>query len=269
MAHQICNAERIILIILSSFETNPVSTLRTGSNSPYVLVCDHASWQEPSGLKDLGVTKSDLKRHIGWDIGALGVARKLSNILKAPLIWQKYSRLVIDCNRVLDHSGLIAVESDATIIPGNMNITKDGIHRRIREIYQPYHLAIKKLLDSRESRGVPTIVVSIHSFTPIFLGIKRACELGVLFGSDSRYARRFIESAKANFDFVVMANEPYRVDKKDATIPMHAINRGNLNVLLEIRQDLITSNAQQQLWGNTLAAVLEDATSQLLRSQYI
>ena len=268
MAHQIFNAERIILVILSSSEKNPVSSLRTGSDSPYVFVCDHAGWQVPSSLEGLGITKRDLKRHIGWDIGALGVARRLSNILDAPLIWQNYSRLVIDCNRVLDHPALIAVASDTTTIPGNMNITKDGILSRIREVYQPYHRAIKKLLDARRSRGILTIVVSIHSFTPIFRGIKRACELGVLFGSDSRYAQQFIGRAKAKLDFLVMANEPYRVDEKDCTIPMHAITRGNLNVLLEIRQDLIASSPQQELWGNSLARVLEDATSQLLRSRY-
>ena len=268
MAHQIFNAERIILVILSSSEKSPVSSLRTGSDSPYVFVCDHAGWQVPSSLEGLGVTEADLKRHIGWDIGALGVARRLSNILDAPLVWQNYSRLVIDCNRVLDHPALIAVESDATIIPGNMYITKDCIRSRIHEVYQPYHRAIKKLIDARESRGLHTIVVSIHSFTPIFRGIKRACELGVLFGSDSRYAQQFIGRAKAKLDFLVMANEPYKVDEKDCTIPMHAITRGNLNVLLEIRQDLIVSGAQQELWGNSLARVLEDATSQLLRSRY-
>ncbi|MFL2875257.1 MAG: N-formylglutamate amidohydrolase [Pseudohongiellaceae bacterium] len=268
MAHQIFNAERIILVILSSSEKSPVSSLRTGSDSPYVFVCDHAGWQVPSSLEGLGVTEADLKRHIGWDIGALGVARRLSNILDAPLVWQNYSRLVIDCNRVLGHPALIAVESDATTIPGNMYITKDCIRNRIHEVYQPYHRAIKKLIDARESRGLHTIVVSIHSFTPIFRGIKRACELGVLFGSDSRYAQHFIGRAKAKLDFLVMANEPYRVDEKDCTIPMHAITRGNLNVLLEIRQDLIVSDAQQELWGNSLARVLEDATSQLLRSRY-
>jgi predicted N-formylglutamate amidohydrolase len=255
------------LVILSSSETNPVGTLRTNSDSPYVFVCDHAGWQVPLSLNGLGVNETDLKRHVGWDIGALGVARKLSNILDAPLIWQNYSRLVIDCNRVLDHPGLIAVESDTTLIPGNIHITSDGIRSRIREVYQPYHSAIKKLLDARMSRELLTIFVSIHSFTPIFLGIKRACELGVLFGSDSRYAHRFIESAKAYFDILVMANEPYKVDGKDCTIPMHAINRGNLNVLLEIRQDLITSSAHQELWGNRVAGALEDATSQLLSSR--
>lgn len=264
MAHQIFKAERIILVILSSSEKPPVSTLRTDSDSPYVFVCDHAGWQVPASLEGLGLTKRDLKRHIGWDIGALAVASKLSNILSAPLIWQNYSRLVIDCNRVLDHPGLIAVESDRTIIPGNMNITKAGIRSRIREVYQPYHGAIKKLLDVRKSRGVPSILVSIHSFTPVFRGVKRVCELGVLFGSDSRYASAFLKSTKANFDFLVMANEPYRVDEKDCTIPMHAIIRGNLNVLLEIRQDLIVSGTQQELLGSGLAGALEDATSQIL-----
>ena len=96
-----------------------MSSVRTGSDSPYVLVCDHASWQVPSSLEGLGVAERHLKRHIGWDIGALGVARRLSNILDAPLIWLNYSRLVIDCNRVLDHPALIAVESATTTNPGN------------------------------------------------------------------------------------------------------------------------------------------------------
>ena len=110
----------------------------------------------------------------------------------------------------------------------------------------------------------PLFLCQFIVLPPVFRGIKRVCELGVLFGSDSRYASTFLKSTKANFDFLVMANEPYRVDEKDCTIPMHAIIRGNLNVLLEIRQDLIVSGAQQEFLGSGLAGALEDATSQIL-----
>jgi predicted N-formylglutamate amidohydrolase len=259
-------SERVILAILSSLDIKPVSIVTASSESLYVVVCDHAGYQVPLSLKGLGIAESDLKRHIGWDIGALGVAKKLSEMLEASLIWQNYSRLVVDCNRVLDHPGLVASESEATIISGNKNVSPANLNSRIAEIYEPYHNAIKGMLDSRRLRGVPTILVSVHSFTPIFFGRKRMCELGILHGTDSRYADAVLESTKTRLEFSVMANEPYRIDQKDCTIPMHALARGIPHVLLEIRQDLIANGAQQESWGTSLAVILEDATSSFLKS---
>ena len=67
-----------------------------------LLVCDHASARMPRRLGTLGVRDADILRHVAWDIGAAAVARRLSELLDAPLLLSGYSRLVIDCNRPLD-----------------------------------------------------------------------------------------------------------------------------------------------------------------------
>ena len=67
--------------------------------SPFLLTCDHYGRLIPRMLGDLGVPAGELTRHIAWDIGIAGVAEALSRHLDAHLIAQRYSRLVIDCNR--------------------------------------------------------------------------------------------------------------------------------------------------------------------------
>ena len=52
-----------------------------GGASEIVLVCEHASKKLPAALGNLGLGEKELASHIGWDIGALGVARRLSETL--------------------------------------------------------------------------------------------------------------------------------------------------------------------------------------------
>ena len=67
--------------------------------SPFLLTCDHYGRIIPRALGDLGLPASEFERHIAWDVGIAGVANALSKRLDAHLIAQRYSRLVIDCNR--------------------------------------------------------------------------------------------------------------------------------------------------------------------------
>jgi predicted N-formylglutamate amidohydrolase len=85
--------------ILQDSEPHPAEVINPAGSSPYVLVCEHASNRIPANLGTLGLPDADLQRHIAWDIGAEATARILSRILDAPLIVQRYSRLVYDCNR--------------------------------------------------------------------------------------------------------------------------------------------------------------------------
>jgi predicted N-formylglutamate amidohydrolase len=202
-----------------------------------------------------------LQRHIGWDIGALGVAKELSKILDATLVWQNYSRLVIDCNRMLKHPSLIPKKSETTAIPGNLQITDKERRQRIDEFYNPYHLKIKMLLDARRKAGIETIFISIHSFTPIYLRYQRPWELGVLHSSDASYSHSVLDFISRKTNLKVGDNEPYKIDEKDCTIPTHALARKLPNTLFEVRQDLITSNKDQQSWGAQLAEILTATAS--------
>ncbi|MGE0861884.1 MAG: N-formylglutamate amidohydrolase [Gammaproteobacteria bacterium] len=243
--------------LLAGDEPAPVLHVNPEGRSPCFITCDHAGRLIPKRLGDLGVPPTELERHIAWDIGALGVARELARLLDAELVAQRYSRLVIDCNRPPDSPDLCTPRSEATEVPGNRGLSIGDISLRRAAIWQPYHDAIAARLEARATR--PTVYVAIHSFTPVYLGRARPWQVGVLYGEDRRLATPMLEFLRAHGDFVVGENEPYRIDEKDQGIPAHALARGLPNVLIELRQDLITHAAGQQAWAARLAATLRHA----------
>lgn len=253
--------------LLELDEPAAVSIERAQGSAPFVLTCDHAGRTIPRTLGDLGLPEAERARHIGWDIGALGVAREISRRLDAPLVAQCYSRLVIDCNRPPASEELIPLRSEATEIPGNRLLDRAAREARIDAIYVPYHAAIEALLDARAAAGRATIYVAVHSFTPAYLGTPRPWQVGVLYGSDRRLATVLLALLAADRALIVGDNEPYRIDGKDYGIPEHAIRRGLQNVLFEVRQDLITSADGQKAWGRRLAELLVAAYAKLAVDQ--
>jgi len=214
----------------------------------------------PSRLGDLGLSEADLSRHIAWDIGVAGLGRRLSERLDACFIAQRWSRLVIDCNRDPGRADSIPAESDGSVIPGNVALTADERARRIAEVFTPYHAAIAAELDARSARGLPTIVVALHSFTPVMRAFQRPWRFGILHLGASAFSDAMLARLRADPDAGgVGDNEPYRMDEVDYTIPHHAIGRGLDYVELEVRQDLLADDAGQAAVAELLARVLPAA----------
>ena len=157
----------------------------TAGRSPFLLTCDHYGRLIPRALGDLGLPASELTRHIAWDIGIAGVAEQLSKQLDAHLIAQRYSRLVIDCNRPPCVASSIPVLSEATAVPGNEGLTRAAAEARRIAIFEPYHRRIAEVIDRRLRDGVPTVLVSLHSFTPVYAGIARPWHVGTLYHRDT------------------------------------------------------------------------------------
>jgi predicted N-formylglutamate amidohydrolase len=246
--------------LLAPDEPSPVVELRTEGASPFLLVCDHAGKRIPRALQDLGLVEPDLSRHIAWDIGIEGVARRLADRLDAHLIMQIYSRLVIDCNRPPGSPTSIPPLSDGSAIAGNDNVSAEADTSRVREIFAPYHGAIEQALNKRQTAHMPTILVSLHSFTPVYAGIPRPWHAGVLYNRYSTLSLALRDLLAAPGDLVVGDNEPYSVDDEtDYTIPVHGERRGLVHVAIEIRQDLIAQETGQREWADRLADALPKA----------
>jgi predicted N-formylglutamate amidohydrolase len=230
---------------------------REHGGSPFLLICDHASRRIPRALGDLGVPESELQRHVAWDIGAAVVARHLAAALDAFVILQNYSRLVIDCNRPLDSPGSIVARSEATDIPGNANLDAAAAAARAREIFAPYHSRIAAELDRRAAQQRPTILISVHSFTPVYHSVARPWHVGMLYGRDARVAHRLLEIIRTEGRWNVGDNEPYAVSATtDYALPVHCEKRGIAHVGLEIRQDLIEQPRGQDEWAARIAGWL-------------
>jgi predicted N-formylglutamate amidohydrolase len=244
-------------VLLSSEEVAPFDVQGDQGRSPFFFVCDHAGRRIPRALGTLGLSAEDLVRHIAWDLGAVGVARGLSAALEACVVWQQYSRLVIDCNRPPGAVDSIVPVSDRTNIPGNQGLPPGAAEERAREIFHPYHAEIRRRLDQRSARGLPTVLVAVHSFTPEYQGVARPWHVGVLHGRDKRLALPLMHALHDEGDLVVGDNQPYALgDLTDYSILNHGERRAIPHVEIEIRQDLLADEAGQRAWAERLARVL-------------
>src|SRR5260370_23789438 len=160
-------------LLLDEQDVPPVLEDNSAGRSPFLLTCDHYGRSIPRILGDLGLSASELTRHIAWDPGIAGVADALSKHLDAHLIAQRYSRLVIDCNRPPGAPSSIPLVSEATVIPGNEGLAGDAIEARRRAIFDPYHRRIREAIEGRLRDSIPTVLVSLHSFTPVYAGLAR------------------------------------------------------------------------------------------------
>jgi predicted N-formylglutamate amidohydrolase len=254
-------------LLLGHEDVPPVHEVNTEGRSPFLLTSDHYGRLIPRSLGDLGLPADELTRHIAWDPGIAGVADALAKHLDAHLIAQRYSRLVIDCNRPPKALSSIPLISEATVIPGNEGLAREAAELRRRSIFDPYHRRIHDVIDQRLQNGVPTVLVSLHSFTPVYAGIARPWHIGTLYHRDTRLPPLLLKLLRNEPDLEVGDNEPYAVsDETDFTIPMHGEARGLMNSGIEIRQDLIADEAGQREWADRLARILGEIET-TLRSQ--
>ncbi len=252
--------------LLGLGDPSPCEVIEAVSDSPLVLVADHAGQRVPARLEGLGLPQSELDRHIGWDIGIAAVTRLLAEQLGACAILQHYSRLVIDCNRPPGAPDSVAIQSDGTGIPGNAGLDAAALHQRRSEIFDPYHQRIEQELDRRQQSGASPILVAMHSFTPAMAGQARPWHVGVLYQRDSRLAGFLLHALRGEPGLVVGDNQPYSVsDATDYAIPVHGERRGLLHVELELRQDLVAGRGGQQQWAARLARLLADLPAGLTR----
>ncbi|HEV2098483.1 MAG TPA: N-formylglutamate amidohydrolase [Stellaceae bacterium] len=248
-------------------EPDPVTLENEAGGSVFFLTCDHAGRAIPRSLGRLELPEAETLRHIAWDIGIGAVGQQLSHLLDATIIRQTYSRLVIDCNRDPSVPSSIPEISETTEIPGNIGLSTADRTARIDAIFRPYHDRIAAVLDRRAVEERASLLVALHSFTPVFKGVSRPWHAAVLFNRDRRFAHILAGLLRAEGGLVIGENEPYAVtDLTDYTVPVHAERRGLPYVEIEIRQDLIADPAGQAAWAERLARLLPAAYAQFLRA---
>ena len=248
--------------MLGANEPTAVTIERADGQSVFFITVDHASNRIPEALGDLGIPLHERERHIAWDIGALGVARNLSQAFDACLVTTNYSRLVIDCNRDPAREDSIPALSESTVIPGNCGLSVEAKVQRRNVFWEPYHRTIGGLLAARFNR--PTLYIAIHSFTPVYKGESRPWHIALLSNRDRRVAEILLRELPRDPALCVGDNTPYRLtDEGDYGVPVHAERQGLPHVLIEIRQDQIADPAGQRVWAARLQPLLELAANEL------
>lgn len=233
--------------------TNPSGT------SPVVLVCEHASKAIPEMFDGLGLDPVTAESHAAWDIGAHDLAQGLSERLDAPLVAGCVSRLVYDCNRPPDAHDAIPAKSELFDIPGNAGLDDLARAQRAAQIHRPFHDAVGKIL---ADHAEPRVLVTVHSFTPVFFGRPRSVQLGFLHGTDARLAQAMLAQS-GDTGWICALNAPYGPqDGVLHTLDLHATPQGILNVMIEVRNDLISDPAGVSRAVNTLSSLLDRALAQ-------
>lgn len=248
--------------LLAPDEPDPVGVMNPDSGeTPWLFICEHAASRIPASLGRLGLSREDVDRHIGWDIGILELTKAVAGQLGAPLYYQRYSRLVIDCNRPLDSGDLIPWISERTAIPGNRDLTPAARERRMKEIWQPFQDAVAAHLKPRGA----CLVMAMHSFTPVFKGDSRPWHVGLLYN-------RFPDAAlglkqilqRIDKGLNIGLNRPYTVsDDDDYTVPVHGEQTGCPHVLVEIRQDLIDTPEKRIPWITRMTSACRELAQTL------
>ncbi len=242
---------------MASAESFPPVVENVGAKGRLVLVCEHASNHFPQPWGDLGLTPEQRAAHIAWDPGALQVARGLAQRLDAVLIHAPVSRLIYDLNRAPDMKGAMPARSEIHDIPGNAAIPPEERAARTRAVYLPWTNGLHNLLATRIALGLAPVVVTVHSFTPIFHGRPRAVEFGVIHDADASLAVAILGAAHKLTRLNVELNSPYSAaDDVTHTLRLQATPYGLPNAMLEIRNDLISTAAAAERMAETLAPVL-------------
>ena len=243
--------------LIESSEGPAFAVLRPGGASDVVLICEHASKTMPKALGTLGLDEAALESHIAWDIGAQRVAELLSERLDAPLVSQRFSRLAYDCNRPPESPGAYPERSEIYDVPGNAGLSASDKARRADALYHPFHQAVDALIDARLAEGRGVVLVTVHSFTPVYFGKSRDGHLGILHDDDRRLADAMLGAAASMKLEKVSRNYPYGPqDGVTHTLKRHGLTRQIANVMLEIRNDLISDEAGQRHWAGLIAELL-------------
>lgn len=235
---------------------NYVLASNVAGASSIVVVCEHASHHIPASFGALGLSKADQTSHAAWDPGAFSVAQTLSQHLDAALVASRVSRLIYDCNRPPTAQDAMPSRSEVIDVPGNANLTQSDRDARISAFYVPFHTELRRVIQ----RIAYPAIVTVHSFTPVYHGQLRSVEIGILHDQDTRFADAMLQTAAKHTSANVQRNQPYGPEHGVThTLKEHAIKNGHLNVMLEIRNDLIETTEQQSKIAATLSGWIVDA----------
>lgn len=266
--------------LLNDEEIQPVTLIK--GDSPLIIAGPHNGYIVPQPLYDahnhpLGLhpsafdPKSPFRRHEACDWGIADLFEALQNFETQPphthnYIAGNYSRLVIDLNRDKDIS--ITTESCETgnIVPGNIDIEKSDLEQRVKDVYTPYHEALKTLIDETKARFGYAIFLDLHSFTPTWKGENRNVHIGTLAHADhfvERHISKYLTAACAAYDLHFGAHQPYNLKKQEhrkASLSTTIESYGVFYTGLEIRNDLLSTKDSIQ----NIAQLINEATSELI-----
>ena len=245
--------------LLAADEPAPFEVLNAEVGLPLLLLCDHASKRLPRALGDLGLDAAARNGHLAVDIGAGDLVRRLAAMTGATAVLAGYSRLAVDPNRKLSSADAFLAFSDGIAIAGNRDLSQAERQARADALYWPYHRAVDEQVRRLATRARKPVILSIHSFSPVFNQRPREWEFGVLWKADQHTAGILLRGLRAA-GFQVGDNQPYSAHLPlNHTLEHHAESAGLPHAIIEVRQDLLADDAGIA----RIAAVLQPIVARL------
>lgn len=172
-----------------------------------VVTCEHASNQIPAAWQHLFAGAADpLRSHWGWDLGARELAAELAACFSAPLLAGTVSRLLVDLNRSLDNPDLWSQYSRGL---------EDGQKQvLVRGFWQPFRGATADAVARAVHTCGACVHLSVHSFTPVWNGLRRETDIGLLYDPARAREEAVVEALRERLcahlpDLAIRRNDPY------------------------------------------------------------
>ncbi|PCJ07875.1 MAG: N-formylglutamate amidohydrolase [Rhodobacteraceae bacterium] len=234
-----------------------------GSGAALIL-CEHASNHFPAQFGNLGMQVADQDSHAAWDPGARAIAQHLSQALDAPMVASRVSRLVFDCNRPPEAASAMPEKSELIEVPGNRDLTAEQRQKRVNEVYLPFCHAVSDVIKARQQAGLQTVLITVHSFTPVYFGKQRSVEIGILHDDDTSMADAMLANVRLLSHRRVERNQPYGPqDGVTHSLRLHGMANGLANVMLEVRNDLLRSPDDEIKMAEELLVLIRPALATL------
>jgi predicted N-formylglutamate amidohydrolase len=247
--------------VLSPSEPPPYRIENAQGRGQGVIICDHASYRLPKSLKDMGLAKTDLKKHIAWDIGAEDISRYMSKMLDMPAVLATYSRLVVDLNRAPGYHECIPPVTGGIKVPANTNLSKEAKDRRLKEIFWPYQKKLGQVVDAQIKKKKVPFIIAVHSMTNFLEGQKRPWHISILWHKEEKIAKKLVSILRRNHpDFLIGENEPYTLFSErfsGSTMSRHVEELGLPYVFVEFRQDLVDTKEKALRWADIFLDALK------------
>ncbi len=200
-----------------------------------LLSCEHFSNRLPSGFSRL-INPSILETHRGYDIGAEQLFRKLLPLSDAA-VKGNYSRLLVELNRNRKNQGRTMIYS----------MLEDGERESLLQKYHdPYWEEVMKICMESVKRDEEIKHISIHTFTPVFDGNIRKCDIGILYDPSRENEKEFAAVLKENIlelapELIIRKNFPYRGCTDSVTTSLRKIFRiGYTGMEIEVNNRFFT-----------------------------
>ena len=225
-----------------------------------LFTCEHASHAIPVKYKHLFTNKEKiLLTHRGFDHGTKELGKALGKSFNAPVVYGKFSRLLVDLNRSKSHKTAF---SEMTKV-----LSRSQRREVLAEFHYPHWNEITMLIDQKIKAGFQVIHIGIHSFTPELDGVVRNAEIGILY--DSRRKKEAAQSIKWQNAFRdlcnlrVRRNYPYdgKMDGLSSGMRKLYSEKQYLGCEIEVNHAILKTPAEIKAMEKLLVSTLKSVLS--------